>query len=35
MATFEKAALAGDNFRFGSDLVRFYNEVRTDFEQNG
>ena len=31
----EKAALAGDNFRIGSDLVYFYDQVRTDFEENG
>jgi hypothetical protein len=33
--TIEKAALAGDNFRIGSDLVRMYDEARTYFEQNG
>jgi hypothetical protein len=33
--TIEKAALAGDNFRIGSDLVYFYDQVRTDFEENG
>ena len=27
----EKAARQGDRFRFNSDLVRFYAEVRTDF----
>ena len=32
--TIEKAALAGDNFHFGSDLVYFYDQARTDFEQN-
>jgi hypothetical protein len=33
--TIEKAALAGDNFRIGSDLVRMNDEARTYFEQNG
>ena len=33
--TIEKAARSGDNFRVGSDLVRFYDQVRTDFEEMG
>ena len=33
--TIEKVAHAGDNFRIGSDLVYFYDQVRTDFEKNG
>ena len=33
-AASEKAARSGDRFRFSSDLVRFYNQVRTYFQQN-
>jgi hypothetical protein len=33
-AATEKAARQGDRFRFSSDLVRFYAEVRTDFREN-
>jgi len=33
-AATEKAARQGDRFRFNSDLVRFYAEVRTDFREN-
>ena len=31
-AASEKAARSGDRFRFSSDLVRFYAQVRTSFE---
>ncbi len=31
----EKAAREGDRFRFSSDLVEFYNQVRTEFEHEG
>ena len=34
-AASEKAAHAGGNFGNSSFLVRLYNQVRTDFEQNG
>ena len=33
-AASEKAAPEGDNFRFGSDLVGFYAEIRTHFREN-
>ena len=33
-AASEKIAPEGDNFRFNSDLVRFYTKVRTHFRDN-